>query len=166
MTPTTNSKTGYSSNYRGRVFGDLTVIQQEDDKKLTCRCICGKEVQHRLPRLASGHVLSCGCRKKRVSGRTHGMSHTSEYRSWYGMKTRCLNPNNFDFKDYGGRGITIDPTWIASFIAFYRDMGPKPDPSLTIDRKDPDGNYCKDNCRWATRAVQIKNTRRSKNAEE
>ncbi len=84
---------------------------------------------------------------------------TAEYRSWKGMKTRCTNPNRPDWKNYGGRGISVCERWATSFANFLADVGPKPSPGLTIDRIDNDGNYTPGNVRWATREQQIRNSR-------
>ena len=81
---------------------------------------------------------------------------SSEYRSWQMMKNRCLNPRAQDWSYYGGRGIAIDPRW-HSFDEFIKDMGPKPDSRLTLERKDSAGPYCKTNCEWATRKKQAMN---------
>lgn len=79
------------------------------------------------------------------------------YRSWNNMKNRCLNKNNKQYKDYGGRGITFDERWL-EFAYFFEDMGEKPD-GMTLDRINVNGNYCKANCRWATREEQQRNQR-------
>ena len=71
------------------------------------------------------------------------------------MKRRCNNPNQNDYQYYGGRGITYDPAW-ETFEGFLADMGPRPD-GMTLDRIDVDGNYCKDNCRWANSKTQRDN---------
>lgn len=89
----------------------------------------------------------------------HGMVHSSEYRIWSGIKTRCLNPNSDAYKNYGARGITICDRWKNSFINFYEDMGDRPFPEAQIDREENDKGYYKDNCRWVTAKVNANNRR-------
>jgi hypothetical protein len=96
--------------------------------------------------LYSGDVSSCGClppidKSTRNFGSqftTHGMSGSPEYKAWQNMKQRCTNPNDRDYKNYGGRGIKICDRWLDSFQNFYDDMGKKPAPYLTIEREDND----------------------------
>lgn len=87
----------------------------------------------------------------------HGKSRASIYGIWCSMKSRCLNKNTVAYKDYGGRGITVCERWM-TFANFYEDMGDKPD-GMSIERKDNDLGYCKENCEWAPMARQAQNRR-------
>lgn len=92
----------------------------------------------------------------------HGKRHTRLYGIWLQMKTRCYNANCDRFDDYGGRGITVCDEWKNDFQSFYDwSMSHGYDDSLSIDRINNDGNYAPGNCRWATRIIQSRNTRRS-----
>jgi hypothetical protein len=77
------------------------------------------------------------------------------------MKSRCSNPKNKDYLEYGGRGIKVCSRWMDSFAAFLSNMGEKP-AGLSIDRINNDGNYEPGNCRWATGEEQRNNQRRCK----
>lgn len=83
-----------------------------------------------------------------------------EYGIWSCIKTRCYNVNSQDFKNYGGRGITVCDEWKNSFLAFYRDMGPRPSKDHSVDRIDNEKGYFKENCRWATKTEQARNRRK------
>jgi hypothetical protein len=148
---------------QGEVFGRLTVIEEAEKQHgriaYLCQCECGNQVIVSANKLRKGHTQSCGCLKKERTSeakKTHGMQHTTEYNTWIGMKTRCFNPKNQDFKNYGGRGIIVCDEWKDSFETFYTDMGAKPE-GYSIDRIDVDGNYEPSNCRWATRSEQQRN---------
>lgn len=78
------------------------------------------------------------------------------YRIWYAMRSRCLYTKHHAFHKYGGRGITFDQRW-GDFLLFLEDMGHPPTNLHTIERINNDGNYCKDNCKWATKLDQNKN---------
>ncbi len=89
--------------------------------------------------------------------RTHGGSYTVEYQTWEDMRRRCFSPTHRDYKDYGGRGITVCARW-NSFANFRQDMGARP-PAHSLDRRDNNGPYSPDNCHWATIDIQNNNSR-------
>lgn len=87
------------------------------------------------------------------------MTRKPEYRVWKSMKSRCYNRKNTQYKNYGGRGIIMCEQWRASFHTFLTDMGPRPSPHHTIERRDNDGPYALNNCYWATMKEQSRNKR-------
>lgn len=125
---------------------------------------------HRLVRygdpLAGGEYREHG--RKRTPNGTGATKHPL-YTSWRAMADRCLTPTNKYYKDYGGRGIKICDRWRPpyGFWNFVEDMGDKPSYEKTLsgrslyslDRIDVDGDYCPENCRWATQSQQSNNTR-------
>ena len=157
----------------GQKFGRLTAISEATKvgkrTRWLCRCDCGNEKIILTECLRSGISKSCGCYRIECTKRhrfKHGHSLNSKqisptYNSWLRMLVRCGNPKHEKYKYYGGRGITVCPEWCGSFVAFLRDMGERPD-GMTIDRIDPDGNYCKENCRWSTWIEQRANRRDSR----
>lgn len=93
----------------------------------------------------------------------HGMYTSPEYRIYMGMKARCYNKKNEEYRRYGGRGIKICDRWLNSFSKFYNDMGNRPSKEYSIDRVNVNGNYSLKNCRWATKSQQSINTRKRVN---
>jgi len=168
--------------FAGQRFGRLTAVFARADRRgeahWSCVCDCGNEVVVRAGHLRDGSTRSCGCLKNELTStrmltqryalkpghvRRGGSARSREYRSWDAMRARCTNRKCKDFPDYGGRGITVCDHW-KSFANFLADMGPKPSPQHSIDRRDNDGNYEPGNCRWATALEQRHNRRDSRKA--
>ncbi len=120
---------------------------------------CGKEFKGNTYDVKGGKQKSCGCLK----GELHGLSRHRFYNTWSNMIKRCNNnSNNPDYKNYGGRGITICEEWldVKNFFEWAKATYVE---GMTLDRIDVDGNYEPSNCRWTDRYVQSANQRIKKN---
>ena len=151
----------------GQTFARWTVIRRAtnagNSTRWLCRCRCGTVAVIHSANLRHGVSKSCGCLREEVSKttlRTHGMKNHPLYVTWESMHKRCNNPNNKDWKYFGGRGIKVCDRWSGrdGFPSFLADMGDRP-PGLSLDRTDNEGNYEPANCRWATWTEQVNNRR-------
>ena len=157
------------SDIKGKTFNRLTVISRAESShkgtaRWTCRCVCGNEIVTLGSSLRNGNTKSCGCLRVDVNDKrstkhghaTNGITPT--YHTWAGMKNRCSNKTHKDYKNYGGRGIVFCDEW-NDFTNFLFDMGVKPN-GKSLDRINNEGDYCKNNCRWATPKEQANNKRK------
>lgn len=151
---------------RGKKYGRLTPIRIVGKDKHNymiweCNCDCGKIVYISSGLLRKNGTKSCGClndevRKSGDNRRIHGGCGTRLYRIWKAMHTRCYNPRSKDYKNY--QKISVCDEWLNDFPAFKKwALESGYDASLSIDRIDPYGDYCPDNCRWSDSITQANN---------
>lgn len=157
----------------GDKFDRLTVLRRASDIGVKpviweCQCQCGNITFVPTDRLKMKKTVSCGCYHSEAASlraMTHGMSNTRLYGIWSSMKRRCYTKGSPSYKFYGARGTKICDAWKSDFMSFYDwafENGYDPDAKrgdCTIDRIDPFGDYCPENCRWVSMAVQLHNKR-------
>ncbi len=162
----------------GQRFGMLTVIKEVEGviyadrrqkrRRFEFKCDCGNTTIRGIGSVKRNDRSnpSCGCTRITPqfleSSLTHGERRhertTVEYTTWCNMKARCYNPNRHDYYLYGGRGITVCDRWRNSYQNFLEDMGRRPE-GYSIERRNKDGNYEPDNCKWADDTEQANNRR-------
>jgi hypothetical protein len=151
----------------GHVYGRLRVLARAQNINTSaawkCVCECGKVATVAGHNLIGGKIRSCGCLRAEATfrrcwrhGHCVGDRPSVEMRAFEAARERCTNPKNKKYHCYGGRGIRF---LYASFKEFLADVGRRPGPGYSLDRKNNNGNYELGNCRWATAKEQRANTR-------
>lgn len=157
-------------NLIGVRYGRLLALGRVTDRasngsiKWKCRCDCGTVKVVAADALRAGLTKSCGCLQREIMSTrqtTHGKSKSKIYKIWNSMNMRCKSGDE-GHPDYGQRGIRVCEEWGNSFEAFYAYVGDKP-AGKSLDRIDPDGNYCPGNVRWVDQTTQLVNQRMKHN---
>lgn len=160
----------------GQKFGRLRALKSlrssSRGRVWSFRCDCGKLVELVCTYVTRGNTSSCGCLRTETNIK-HGFQmgvgkdrklktpQTQIYRVYHSIQQRCHNPKNTNFKNYGGRGVSVCALWRDSFHDFVRHVGLPPTPKHSLGRIDNAGNYEPGNVRWETRRTQQQNTRRN-----
>lgn len=164
----------------GSVHGHWTVLSKPEIKidvfpsgkhsfqYVLARCKCGTIKQVRLYRLLKGETSACTSCANGENNKKHGMYKSPEYTAYVSMIQRCYNENSCNYSNYGFRGITVAKRWLGKngFKRFFADMGLRPvgftkkgKSLFSIERKDNNKGYSKDNCIWADITAQNNNRR-------
>ena len=163
------------SELKGMKFGKLTVIDfygvnKKNNSLWKCKCDCGNESIVFGLSLKSGHTRSCGCLRREKASKMfkkHGGVGTRLYTIYYRMIERCYKPKNNSYRWYGSKGIKVCEEWRNDFATFKRwayengyreEKGLPKSECLSIDRIDPNKDYCPDNCRWITLSENVART--------
>lgn len=174
--PSALQRTGHNKRMKakditGLRVGHLTVLsragKQGGISLWRCKCDCGRETVRQLAALTSGSADRCAPCGRSVRNTRHGLSQHPLYRRWSNIRSRCEDPNNKDFVNYGARGIRLCVRWLNP-VNFIEDVQSLPGyfPGASLDREDNDGPYAPGNVRWADAHMQAMNRRSTRNGEQ
>lgn len=161
--------------FLGLKYGDWTILEDKGTKNsekakifkrtyhyVIAICKCGNKKEVLLAALINGKSKHCRSCHTISINLIHGMAHTVEYQAWHDMKRRCYNIYAKNYKNYGGRGITVCDRWTDKengFMNFWEDMGKRTSSNHSLDRKNNNGDYTPDNCNWSDYLTQQRNKR-------
>lgn len=144
----------------GQRFGRLVVESRaapnrHGQARYNCVCDCGARTVVDRSNIRSGHTRSCGCLVNEPHNVTHGHAsdkrgRSAEYVRWWSMRMKCERPGYNGYSIHGAKGIRVCARW-RTFEPFLKDMGPCPDRSWSLARRNPNGNFTPANCYWAPR---------------
>lgn len=149
-------------------FISFSHIKKNKYRMWNCICHCGKSFQCYPPSVKIGNTTSCGCYAKNMTikrnkaNRKWQSNNKNMHAVWHAMISRCQNQNNWRYKYYGARGISVCESW-QNFDNYYewinKNLGERPSKKHSLDRINNDGNYEPGNLRWADPSEQAKNKR-------
>lgn len=167
-------KIKYGNNIVGQKFAMLTVLEfagicgtgTHAKRMFRCLCDCGIEKSMRIAPIVSGRTISCGCITKPYQNEIiakYGVYRLALLHRYRQMISRCHNPKDLAYKDYGARGIVVCDLWKENFLVYYDwAIANGLTDDLQVDRRNNDGEYSPENCRVATRLNNMRNTRKNR----
>lgn len=166
LAPQTNKKFGWRKNepmkfLKGHNARRMTTETREKLSLANSSRRHSEEQKARISIALRGQKRSNATRERMSKAQTkHGLTNSPERYTYNAIHQRCENANHISYPRYGARGIQVCARWSGpdGFLNFYNDVGPRPSSKHSIDRIDPEKDYCPENCRWATAKEQARNT--------